>query len=387
MDVFEKSELHQALYKRFGCSDDDCWRHIMGFAQIISFQFEDHQFKLSDRKRLIMMSQLYYLDKYDIIYFNIGVINTKEGNMSPILAQLLAMLILSACMGLAYFKWVHPLRKILNSQKLGALLLTLLTLTGGFIGSWFWWADETRAFAWDVPPLASRMLASAGWSFFVVCLIALQRPTFRRVRLVMLTLFIYLAPLAAVIFLFHLDRFDPSAPITYSFFATAIVMTVASTWYLFRPVRIIPEDLRDQQPTSAALKIWMLILAVLTAAWGTALFITDKGPSDLIWVWQGDLLSSRLIGVMLLTITGGALYSLRFADTSRQMLAMTIMYSLGLAAASLWNIVGGKPIKPAYMAAFGLVFLISLGFMLFERSLKHLVEEKREKSIQEKPVP
>jgi hypothetical protein len=306
--------------------------------------------------------------------------------MSPYLAQLLALLILGAEMGMAYLLWIHPRRKSLDTQKLGALLLTVLTLTGGFIGSWFWWMDEARSFAWDVPPLASRMLASAGWAFFIVCLIALQRPTFRRLRLVMLTLFIYLAPLAVVIFLFHLNRFDPSAPITYSFFATAIVMTVASTWYLFRPVRVIADEPRDKQPSSLALKAWLVLLTLLTAAWGLALFITDKGPSDLVWVWQGDLLSSRLIGVMLLTIAGGSLYSLRFVDSSRHMLAMTLTYSLGLAAASLWNMVGGKPVKPAYLVVFGIVFLVSAGFLLFDRPLKPAGEQQREKALDEEAL-
>ncbi|MCL4836227.1 MAG: hypothetical protein KJZ86_27555, partial [Caldilineaceae bacterium] len=37
----------------------------------------------------------------------------------------------------------------------------------------------------DLPPLASRILAAAGWSFAVVCLLVLERPTDRRLRLVL----------------------------------------------------------------------------------------------------------------------------------------------------------------------------------------------------------
>jgi hypothetical protein len=40
------------------------------------------------------------------------------------------------------------------------------------------------------------------------------------------------------------------------------------------------------------------------------------------------------------------LHSLRYADTTRTMLVMTITYALGLAVASLWNLVAGSPSNP-----------------------------------------
>lgn len=287
--------------------------------------------------------------------------------MGTILPQILAAVILGTGIGLAYLKWVGPLGNLVNRQNLGALLLALLALIGGFVGSWFWWVDEPRSFAWDLPPLAARMLASAGWSFFVLCLVALQRPTFRRMRLVMLNLFVYLVPLAVAIVLFHLDRFDTAAPITYTFFATALVMAAASTWYLFRPVRVLPDTRQDAQLTNPMVRSWLLLIAVLVGVWGLALFITDRGPSDLIWVWPGDLLSSRLIGVMLLTIASGSLYSLRFADSAKHMLSMTMMYSLGLSVASFWNVLAGKPVKFAYLVVFGVIFLVSIAIQPLQR--------------------
>lgn len=290
--------------------------------------------------------------------------------MFAIVSQVIAFAILAGGIWLGYRKWVEPHRASLDLQQTGALLLILLAFVGGFVGSWFWWANEPRSFSWDLPPLASRMLASAGWSFFVVCWLALQRPTFRRVRLVMLLLFVYLAPLAAAIFLFHLDRFDPAAPITYTFFATAILMTVSSTWYLFRPCRIVPDSPTDSAPSSRAVKIWLIVVTLVTSVWGLALFVADNGPSSLIWVWPGDLLSSRLIGVMLLTIAAGAVYSLRQADTSRTMLMMITTYGLGLATASFWYIFGGKPIKGSYLIVFGAVFLGSAALLLLDQSIK-----------------
>jgi hypothetical protein len=69
------------------------------------------------------------------------------------------------------------------------------------------------------------------------------------------------------------------------------------------------------------------LVAAVTALWGLALFVTDSGPSGSIWVWPGDLLTSRLIAVMLLTIAVGAVYALRSVDVSRVMLGVILQHS------------------------------------------------------------
>lgn len=200
------------------------------------------------------------------------------------------------------------------------LLLTLVTLVGGLLGSTGWWMDDPRSFSWDLPPLASRMLASAGWAFGVATIAALQRPVPRRMRLVLLMLAAYLAPLLVAVPLFHLNRFDPGAPITYVFFALVITMTAAALWYLFQQPLIIPNEPADLLPPTPLVGVWLGLVAVVTALWGLALFITDNGPWGLIWAWPWDLLTSRLIAVMLFTIAVGAVYALRYADVSRVML-------------------------------------------------------------------
>lgn len=277
-----------------------------------------------------------------------------------IFLHVVAAALLGGGVYLAYRWLVGPYAHGLTFQQQGAVLLVLLAMVGGFVGAFFWWADEPRSFAWDLPPLASRMLAAAGWSFTVAGVLALHRPTFQRLRLVMLMLFIYLAPLAAVIFLLHLNRFNPGTVITYTFFLTAITMTAGSLWYLIRPQRITRESAPDLLPSPPLLQAWMAFVALITGIWGLSLFFTDKGPSALIWVWPGDLLSSQLIGVMLLTIAAGSLYSLRRASLSRMMLLITMIYSLGLALASLWNGLTGKPVKESYLVVFGIIFLISM---------------------------
>ncbi len=283
--------------------------------------------------------------------------------------QLFGLVLLIAGIVFGYWRWARPHESILNKQSRGLLLLTILTLMGGFVGSPFWWADELRSFSWDTPPLASRMLASAGWSFVVVCYLALRRPSRRRLRLVLLLLFVYLFPLTIAILLFHLDRFDFAAPITYAFFAIVVLMDVATGWYLLRQPAVLPDQPQDKELTDRIVRYWMLFAAVLTGVWGLALFITDSGPIAAVWVWSGDLLSSRLIGIMLLAIAAGLLYSFRFRDASQVMLATLITYGAGLAVASLWNLIFGKPFPLSYFAVFSTVALVSL--VVFTRQRPH----------------
>ena len=283
-----------------------------------------------------------------------------------LLFQIVGLILLLAGLGAGYGRWVKPHATGLDWQGKGLLLLVILTLMGGFIGSPFWWIDDARSFSWDLPPLASRMLASAGWAFVVVCFQVLERPTYRRLRLVLLLLFVYLAPLAVAAPLFHLERFDPAAPITYGFFAIVALMTVSTLWYLLRQPRIFPDESADLTLPTSSVRGWLMLVAALTALWGLALLITDSGPSSLVWVWPGDLLTSRLIGVMLLTITAGSLYSLNANGLARPMLAMLVTYGLGLSTASLWNVLAGKPVKWSYALVFGVVFLLSAFFYFRE---------------------
>jgi hypothetical protein len=275
--------------------------------------------------------------------------------------------------GWGYRRWIRP--REVGTQGKGMLLLTIVTLVGGLVGSTGWWIDDPRSFSWDLPPLASRMLASAGWAFGVATIAALQRPVPRRMRLVMLMLAAYLAPLLVAIPLFHLDRFDPAAPITYAFFALVLPMTVAALWYLFQQPVIISDEPTDSLPPTPLVGAWLGLVAAVTAFWGLALFITDNGPSGLIWAWPGDLLTSRLIAVMLLTLAIGAVYALRYADVSRVMLGVIAVYGFGVTLANLWNILVSKPVKPSYVAAFGIMFLVSATLLIAER--QNTVERSR----------
>ena len=162
-----------------------------------------------------------------------------------LLIQIFGLLLLVVGIGFGYWRWIRPREDSLDFQGKGLLLLVILMVMGGLVGSPFWWMDEARSFSWDLPLLASRMLAAAGWSFVVVGVLVLEHPTYRRLRLVLLLLFVYLFPLAIAAPLFHLDRFDWTAPIVYAFFAIVAFMVIATIGYLLRQPRIFPDQAED----------------------------------------------------------------------------------------------------------------------------------------------
>ena len=281
------------------------------------------------------------------------------------LVQVLGLFALLGLVGWGYRRWISPRR--VGIQGKGMLLLCIVTLVGGLLGSTGWWIDDPRAFSWDLPPVASRMLASAGWAFGVATIAALQRPVPHRMRLVMLMLAAYLAPLLLTAPLFHLDRFDPAAPITYAFFVLVLAMTVAATWYLVKQPVVVPDVPADSLAPRALVGIWLGLVAAVCVRWGLALFVTDDGPSGLIWVWPGDLLTSRLIAVMLWTIAVGAVYARRYADIARVMLGVIAVYGFGVMLANLWNILANLPVNLSYVAVFGIMFVTSATLLLAER--------------------
>ncbi len=286
--------------------------------------------------------------------------------MPSVVQQALIVPVLLAVLWWGYRQWIQP-RAGLDLPSQAALGLVLLALVGAFLGAPFWWADLRESFSWDLPPLASRLLASAAWSFVVAAFLALRSPRGRRVHLVILMIAVYLAPLVAAILLFHLDRFDFAAPITYAFFLIAGGMSLAALWFLARPPAVLHDRAVAPVAPGQPVRLWLTLVALVTGPWGIALWLADRGPLPLVWVWPGDLLTSRLIAVMLLTIAVGALWSLRDADTGRMMLGVSLTYGLGVAVAALWNSLAGRPIPLLYLLVFGVIFVGSTLLWLRER--------------------
>jgi hypothetical protein len=292
--------------------------------------------------------------------------------MFVILIQALVLILLLGGVAWGYRRLVRPLEASLDRRSKHLLALIVLTGVGGLLGSLFWWADDPRSFAWDLPPLASRLLAAAGCSFAAGCLLALRSLSPQQLRLALILLVTYLAPLVLAIFVSHLDRFDFATPLTYAFFLIAGGMAVAALWYLIRPPAIIRGTDEHAAPASILLRVWFILIAAVTAPWGAALFIADSGPMPLIWVWPGDLLTSRLIAVMLLTIALAAVSGLRSAATAVMALGMALVYGAGVALACLWNALSGSPIPMLYLGVFGGIFLGSALALALSRTAGEL---------------
>lgn len=154
--------------------------------------------------------------------------------MAQSLELILALILLLCGVYIGWRRWVRPFREGLDSQATGMLVLAILTVVGGAVGSPFWWRNDPNSFSWLLPPLAARLLASAGVAFALTGYYALDHRSERLVRTYIASLAAYLVPLVVAILLFHLDRFNWHAPITYAFFVISGGMVLAAIWHLVR---------------------------------------------------------------------------------------------------------------------------------------------------------
>lgn len=275
--------------------------------------------------------------------------------MLDLVLQLIGLALLLGGVSWGYEQWVRPQTHLPLAGR-GLLFLVVLTGMGGLLGSPFWWLDRRQSFAWDLPPLAGRMLASAALSFAVASWLVIQRPSYDRVRLFLWLLVSYLVPLVVAIFALHLGRFDFADPITYAFLLIAAGMSVAAVAYLVWQPKLLADE-PPAVPTPPLVQVWLAAVAPFAILWGIALCATDAGALAWVWVWPGDWLTSQLVGVMLLTIGVGAWWGKRQMDTAVVMLAMLATYGVGIAVASLWNGLVGKPIPVSYLIAFSVLAL------------------------------
>jgi hypothetical protein len=266
--------------------------------------------------------------------------------------------ILLAVLALAYRRWWSRL----NGVGAAARHTLILSTIGGLIGAVFWWQDVDVSFAWNLPPLASRMLGAAATAFGLAGLYALERPTPARVRLHALMVAVYLIPLSLAAITLHLDRFDFSAPVSWGFFAAVGVLSVSSV------AALATERGREaREPVSAAQSFWLLAAGAVLAACGLALFAVPATAFPLVFNWPSDPLTSRLIAAMLLTLAAIFLVARRNARLLPQAHILGAAYGLGVVVAIMPNILRGLPWPPLYLVAFAVLGVVSTVFPLAGR--------------------
>lgn len=266
--------------------------------------------------------------------------------------------ILVAALALGYLRWWRSRADLGPATRVTLILTTM----GGLIGGVFWWQDVAVSFAWDLPPLASRMLGAAATAFGFAGLFALERPSQARGWLHALMTAIYLIPLAAAALALHLDRFDLGAPISWGFFAAVGSLCVSALAALAGG-----RGVARRAPVSAAQSAWLLGAGIVLGAWGLALFLAPATGFPLVFNWPADALTSRLIAAMLLTVATAFLVARTDASLVPQALLLGGAYGLGVVVAILPNLLRGLPWPPLYLAAFAVLGLVSAGILLMER--------------------
>jgi hypothetical protein len=269
-------------------------------------------------------------------------------------------LLLAGSLAFGYVLWIRPQESRLDLHTKAVMVLVLLTLAGAFWGALPWWLDKDDTFSWDLPPLASRMLGAAAVAFVPAGVFALARPTPDRLRLQLVMLVTYLAPRVLAIAALHLDYFDFGRPIVWAFFLLSGGMSLAALYFLqVRPEMSLP-DSASPATQPPYLRAWLGAVAAVMLAWGLALFVTDDGGAKDVWVWPGDALASRLIGVMLLTIAATAVYALVRPATTSMALGVIGTYGIAGAVANVWQGFLDKPVKEGYVVVLGAIGVISL---------------------------
>lgn len=262
--------------------------------------------------------------------------------MTPFLWQAFGVVLLLA--GLFLGDLLLQRREALTGAARQTRTLVLMASLGGLIGGPAWWQNLPWAFAWDLPPLAARYLAVAALCFAFIGLRALASGAVTQMRVVSAMIAVYLGPLTVAIVLFHLDRFNFAAPVTYAFFAIVAVMLAGALLEMIR----LP---MNERGLSGAL-LWEV--GVPVGLWGLALFAWPAGPVALIWPWPQDPLSSRLIAAMFLTVATACLMAEGPAER-RLALWLCLTYGAGIVGVSAWALWTAGTAPLLYLIGWALV--------------------------------
>ncbi|WP_146215580.1 hypothetical protein [Hoeflea marina] len=234
-------------------------------------------------------------------------------------------------------------------------LLIISTTVGGFLAAPFWWFDLPASFAWDLPPLAARMLSAASLAFGVAGLLVLRRPEQGPCRFYNTMLAFCLVPLAMAAVIFDIERFDFGLPVTYGFFAVVLVLSTSSLSALFPPMEIVrvPRAAKAPEPPSPSLRTGFVFLAAAFGVWGVALFVLPDELSGLWSLWPGDTLTSRLNAATKLALAAAFAMAVRDRQHVAPALLFASVYGFGVLAACLVSLVEGDTGPRGFAAVFG----------------------------------
>ena len=253
-------------------------------------------------------------------------------------------LLLLLALAAGWRRWWQPSSR--SPHRNLATAVVILASIGALVGAPFWWFDLPASFAWDLTPVASRLLAAAAFAFAVTGILALERPGIAGIELVATLTAVYLTPLVAAVLVLHLDRFDPAAPITWGFFAAAVGLAGAALLALRG--RAGPGKGEDVDPQVSAA---MLLAGLVFGIWGMAMFAYPAAPLPAVFPWARDPLTARLIAVMLLSLATALLLGRKQRPQAEIALAFCASYGLGVICGWAVTRLGGATFPPLYAAA------------------------------------
>ena len=88
----------------------------------------------------------------------------------------IAVALLLVCLAAGFRRWGRRDLGPTGESPIAKFVL-ISTAIGGLLGAPFWWLDLQPSFAWDLPPVASRMLAAAAFAFGLAGIVVLERPS------------------------------------------------------------------------------------------------------------------------------------------------------------------------------------------------------------------
>lgn len=246
-------------------------------------------------------------------------------------------------------------------------LLIISTTIGGFVAAPFWWFDLPASFAWDLPPLESRMLSAASLAFGLTGLLVLRNPGQKICRFYTTLIAVSLVPLTLAAVIFDIERFDFKLPVTYCFFAIAMVLSTGSMSALFPPLEGV-RAAEAVEPPMSTLRTGFAFISAAFCVWGVALFAVPEELSGLWSLWPTDTLTSRLNAAMKLVLAAAFMMASRDRIQVVPALAFSSVYGFGVLAACLASLMRGDTAPLAHAALFGILGLMSTGLLVADPS-------------------
>lgn len=239
----------------------------------------------------------------------------------------------------------------------------IITMTfGGLLYAPFWWFDVDSSFAWDLPPVGSRLLAASGLAFGIAGLATMIWPSPRRLRLLLVMIAVGLGSIFVVTMLFHLRSFNFDRISSWVFVVATGGLAVLAGTELLRSYSGSP-GLRTKRFGNPLLPLWLVLVGITMVGWSLALFLAPDTLFPAVFLWPDDARTSRLVAAMLLAVGISALLAMNDVGSGRLALLFAGVFGVGVVGAISLNSASSFSTPMLYIVAIGGIGMVSLAFL------------------------